>query len=130
MAAKPAKKYCYLEPEFPKNAFVMLLFIMKEDQVIGAYPLISIFQDIDEAMIEIQAHVRAVSEQEQYYVEEEAVFIPVEFDTFIPLKHAYWKKPSEHYDGVDRMRLFQRVAINPAFFTLLVTPTYKDINDT
>lgn len=123
------KQYCYLEPIFPKEGFVVLVFIFKDDTIIGLEALSKLFLSPYEASEQIKKEIiQMVDSKEEITatIAPDGVIIPVHFLSLYPLRREYWENPVVHYDIVDRTRLFNEVMKATTEYQLLVTPQYVD----
>ncbi len=117
------KDYCSLTPEFPKKAFMLFLFILQEDNVLGSVPMESIYTTPKNAAYGVgQAMSHFNSLDKTITVPEECLLIPLSLNSLYPLKKGFWKKPEIKYDSQIRMKTFTKVLEYPEFFSLLVTP--------
>ncbi len=120
--------YCTLDPEFPEKAYMIFLFILHNDQIVGTLPLDAIYDDTDHAADGVKQIIEQLeSSQKPVTVPHECILIPITKYSLFPLKKEYWKKPSISYNEQTRIISFRPVLNNPSLFALLVTPySYDD----
>src|SRR5947209_5078432 len=94
MAKEKSKKYCYIEPKFPKKAYAVVLFISSPDSDLAILPFSFIYTDlnsISESVAESIKDIKASSTQEFDVADMVGVF-PLTFQKNFPLKKEYWTK--------------------------------------
>lgn len=121
------RKYCYLEPKFPKEAFIVSLFVMKDGPQ-GMVTISFLFTETKYACEVVEETLKA-AEIKNFDVPELAVMTYLKFDSLVPLKREYWAKPTMHYDGWERNGLFTKMLAHPHLYSTLVVPTYIDGKD-
>jgi hypothetical protein len=124
--AKKAIAYCSLEPDFPKEAFIVFLFVMHEGQQVGLVPLDGIYETTDTAADAVETVLAQLSETQHITVAEEALIIPITRHTLFDMQRGFWTKPTFSYDQHMRVRAFSPVAHYPEMYSLLVTPYVYD----
>ena len=123
------ERYCYLTPDFPKNALIVAVFfatkVMPELMVT---PLSTVSKDIKEAIKSIEefAEIVKTSKNEEIKQVQEiidtAMLIPITFVKLYPLKKEYWTKCEINKDLKERIFAFLPVLNNFPAYKLLVVP--------
>jgi len=120
-----AKKYCYLEPEFPQSGFLISVFFRDaENGMKFLYPMIPLFASIDQA-------VKYVERDEKRYIKRRifpygaAVYKLVCQDR-LPLKKEYWTKTTGEIGSYERMMAFLELSKHPLLYRVVVVPRYYD----
>jgi len=115
---------CSITPDFPRSGYLLLLFIFdsEENEILGLYPLESIFTDLDEGARAAQEIRKLEEEVEHIQIPDECLLIPIKYKSKYPMRKEHWEKPSVTYDAFDRMKLFLTAARQPSLYSLLVTP--------
>lgn len=130
MAKKHDAEYCSLEPVFPKEAYILFLFVLHKDQAIGLVPLDGIYETVEEAADATHDVLQQLGETEHITVPEECLLVPITLHSLFPMKRGYWSKPTLSYDQQLRVKAFSNVADCPSLYNLLVTPyLYDEMND-
>lgn len=117
-------KYCSITPSFPKNAWMITIFILSvtEEKVIGTYPLTNLSISFEEISLDIKQLTEYNKKENKIKVGEFVSILPVAFESLYPLRKEFWGNPSSHFDADDRIRLLREAATQPIFYKLLVTP--------
>ncbi len=123
---KKTTAFCSIEPTYPQSGYITLLFITSDNEITNIYPMMPIFEQVDQITPSIMEVVKNIDKNYDYRIHENAVLIPITYHARFPLKRAYWKNPIQHFDEIDRLKIFMPVVRNPAFYKLLVTPTFLD----
>jgi len=120
---KTKKRYCYLEPDFPRSAFVVIVFFVgKNTAVFPLHQTVTSQDDAARYVKEIYDHMK--SKSPDIDIPELCSLIPITFHTLIPLKREYWQHPTLKYTYDQRDSLFLKLMDNPTLHQLLVTPAY------
>lgn len=138
---KQNKKYCYLEPDFPDKAFMVLLFLedylTKEAKML--FPLDSLYQSLAEAsesIANLADDFKPGKDKKgnDLIVGSTALVLPISFSSFFPLKKKYWRDlgaskntkvlSRSRTEIDDRFHAFIKATENPRLYILLVTPAY------
>lgn len=118
------KNFCYLEPEFPKEAVLLSLFIL-EEQPLSIITLQGLFDSPVAAGEEAQnqiAHLHTLAVE----IPEDCMLTSIQFEKLVPLKEAYWQAPSISLDIWKRNQSFAKMAVNPMLYQVLVVATFID----
>jgi len=121
-------KYCSVIPDFPKNAWMVTIFILsvKDYKVIGTYPLTNLFVNLDELSLDMKQLTEHNSKKNKIKIAELVSILPVTFESLYPLKKEYWDNPGSHFDTDERIRLLRNAVEKPGFYKFLVTPDIID----
>ncbi len=119
------KKYCYIEPNFPTEAFLVMIFIMSGDYLQNVITLPQIYTDPEAAGKDVQEYID-IADVKTLKVPEESLVIYLRLEKLYLLQKKFWRKPTIHYDPVERIKLFSSVGLNPQFYKVLVVPTFID----
>jgi hypothetical protein len=116
--------YCSLEPIFPNKAFMLFLFILHQDQLIGIVPLDSIYETPEAASEGVSETIKQFETTmgKEIIIPEECLLIPLNRNSLYPLRKGFWDKPTITYSTHMRMKTFAPVIDHPTFYSLLVTP--------
>ncbi len=114
-----------MDPEFPRQAYMMFVFMVSEGTMIGVYPLSTIFASPREAAIAVRELVASSAERD-ITVPEVGILVPVVLDRLLPMKEEYWDNPTQSYGIPERMNVFLPVANQPQMYKLLVTPSHYE----
>lgn len=127
MVKKTGKKYCYLTPDFPKEALMVSIFFTSKDIPLMITPLSTISTSLDSAIDSIEEFVEAIkiSENEDakriLEVFDIAMITPITFQNLYPLKKEHWTGKKD--PGLrDRVFAFVPVLNNLQLNKLLVLP--------
>lgn len=139
------KKYCYLDPKFPKEAFLLYIFLFHkvQEKPIGLIPFDGIYKSPDEAADAVPPVVEKAA-MDTSYIHPDGVLVPIRFHSHYPLRKEFWVEPTMKYEGFDRSLLFMPVIRSPELYHVLVVPQFikgkktifnpalplKNINDT
>ena len=117
------KDYCSIKPHFPKVAYVVFLFY-SDGKRTRLMPLYQIFNEIDAVNESIKEVIENFSQQDgTIEIPEQAIVVPLSFDSEIPLKRKYWEGEHESYSYSERAHLFLEMLDKPDFHQLFVVPT-------
>lgn len=123
---KAQREFCYLEPDYPKKAYIATLFLIYQEKI-NIFPLRGITTSLDETASYIKEIVDDFREKtDQIEIPEDCSLIPITFSSLLPLKKEYWDNPTDHYMTEERERLFINLYRNPLMHEMLVTPEYYD----
>lgn len=115
--------YCSLEPIFPKNAFMLFIFMLHSDSVLGVVPLDPVFTTSEAASAGVSEVINELEKSGNgITIPEECLLFPLKLKSKYPLKKEFWTKPSLEFNTQIRMDSFTKVLENASFYTLLVTP--------
>lgn len=120
-------EYCSLVPVFPETAYMLFLFILHKDELIGVIPLDSIYATTamaSEGVIQSVKQFETIDHS--ITVPEECLLIPLTRKSEYPLKKEFWEKPAISYNSQMRVKTFSSVIEYPSFYSLLVTPYVYD----
>lgn len=123
------KDYCSIKPHFPKVAYVVYLFY-SDGKRTKLMPLYQIFNEIDAVNDSIKEVIENFSQQDgTIEIPEQAIVVPLTFDSEIPLEHKYWEGEHESYSYSERTHLFLEMLDKPDFHQLFVVPTgyFEDV---
>lgn len=122
-------EYCRLIPIFPKNAFLLYIFILHQDNILATIPMEPIYKTLKKAakgVKDLISHFDSIDKT--ITIPEESLIFPLSFKTLYPLKRDFWKKPEISYNPQTRLKTFNKAFEYPDFFSLLVTPLIFDRN--
>ncbi len=126
MAKKQEIAFNSLNVDFPEKAYMAYIVAQEGGRGSKVYPLTPIFYTLDEVAFYIRESEEHFLESEEYSIQETGLLIPLHKDRLLPLKEEYWYGPTEHFDGLDRMRLFMGIPPKYQMYKLLVTPSGMD----
>lgn len=115
-----------LTPDFPTSAYISLVFMVEGENIIGIYPMSSVYESLDDIAQSIFAAADSLVENDTYEVHEVALVLPIKFHSLFPLKREYWENPKDHFDDMHRVKAFAPVIRFPELYQLLVTPSQLD----
>lgn len=121
------KKFCYLEPDFPKNIFIALVFLKLDDNTV-LYPLFETFSDIKKLSATLKKLKRHIEKRNPDTDAYGGLVVTLEYDHSFPLKKEYWD-PSENLNSNKdiRMMAFLEMLKGPhSFFWVIITPQSYD----
>ncbi len=121
-------KYCSLTPDYPKIAYMIFLNPIKGARLLDPYPMAFIYRTLEEVTEVATEATKEIQESAQFTIRQHVLLLPIHFSSLFTLRREFWQDPTHHYDSLDRMKTFQKVANAPQFYKLLVTPTYLDEN--
>lgn len=122
-----AKKYCYLQPDFPKKAFVVIPLILRDLINVDFIPLHQIVETVDDAVEYVRNFASEFEKGDQLSsieVMDSCVIIPITFEKLYPLRAEFWKNPHVSYSILQRDSLFLKFIKNPTMHKLLVNPSF------
>lgn len=127
---KPIKqrKYCYMAPDFPKEAYAVIIFLMTDQGMKLTFPLYGLYTSIES----INQSVREIEEdllnkpEPGAQILERGVIVPLRLAEIYPLKPEFWSNPSKHYASEDRIRAFSNMLLSEHPYLMLVTPSRYD----
>ena len=126
MAKKHEPHFHSVDVEFPDKAYAVYIIAEDGERNPKVYPLTPIFYTLEEVAFYIRESEEHFLESEDYSIQESALLLPLHLEKLWPLKEEYWHAPSQHYDGLDRIRLFMEVPKQYQLYKLLVTPSGID----
>lgn len=121
------KKFCYLEPNFPKNIFIAFVFL-KLDANTVLYPLFETFSDLKKLGATLKKLKKEIEKKNKDTNAYGGLVVTLEYDHNFPLKKEYWE-PSENLNSNKdiRMMAFLEMLKGPqSFFWVLITPQSYD----
>lgn len=129
---KKTKEYCTLEPIFPKHAYLVFLFMLHKEELLGVIPLESIYTSPTDAAKAIHGTIQQYEiKLEPVSIPYECLLVPLTFQESFPLRKEYWGKSTVNYDYHTRVNTFFPVIECPPIYNLLVTPfAYDDFKKT
>lgn len=119
------KRFCYLTPDFPKSAYIVVLFFKTKKAPLMTLPLSNIFtsiEDISTAIDDFYKHLFKSKHGKNTEIMESAILIPITFQKLFPLKKDYWEIHTENLKFVDKILAFVPALANPHLYKLLVVP--------
>lgn len=125
---KKKEKYCYLTPNFPKEAFMVAVFFTSTITPLMITPLSAISENIDDVIERINEFVKELkitdnkNAKEIMEVIDRGVLIPITFQKLFPLKKEHWTKAVKDPNLLDRIFAFLPAMNKPQFYKLLVVP--------
>lgn len=118
-----AKKYCYLLPEFPKEAFVIIPFLAYKEKI-DIYPLHKVAVNVNEASEYMLEFVGEITKRlEGSEVPDTCAVLPISHKSLYPLRREFWKKPTAKFGYFERKHLFVNLLANPLIHEIVVTPS-------
>lgn len=117
------KKYCYLEPNFPKNIFIAFVFLRFEEKTL-LYPLFETFSDLKKLGSTLKILKKGIEKKNEGTEAYGGLVVTLEHDHDFPLKKEYWN-PSENINANKdiRMMAFIDMLKGPySFFRVIITP--------
>lgn len=123
------KKYCYLTPDFPKEAFIIVLLFNIAKVQSMLMPLSTVIKNIDEAdkcIADFLIGVNKLKNHDKIKFSEFAMIVPITLEKLFPLKKDYWTKCKLDPKYDDKFYVFIPAITNMSFHKLLVVP-YKYI---
>lgn len=127
MKNKNQLKYCYLTPDFPKEALMVSVFFTSKTVPLIITPLSTVSRDLTSAVKNIEDFVETLKNTENedakeiLEVIEIAMITPIIFQNLYPLKKEHWTEKKD--PGLkDRIYAFVPVLNNLPFYKLLVVP--------
>lgn len=124
---KNNKRYCYLEPVFPKNIFIAFVFLKLGDNTV-LYPLFETFSNLKKLGTTLKTLKREIEKKNPDTDAYGGLVVTLEYDHNFPLKKEYWE-PSKNpnYNKDIRMMAFLEMLKGPyPFFWVLITPQSFD----
>lgn len=121
------KKFCYLEPDFPKNIFIALVFLKLDENTV-LYPLFETFSDLKKLSATLKKLKRHIEKRNPGTDAYGGLVVTLEYDHGFPLKKEYWD-PSENLNSNKdiRMMAFLEMLKGPhSFFWTIITPQSYD----
>ncbi len=128
MVKRKNNEFCSLEPDFPKEAFITFLLLSENYNMLGMYPMPSIYRTFDDVTYSMQKTVHEANKKGDFSINDICILIPISFAVQYPLRREFWTKPAMHFGDNERIKIFTPVALHPEFYRLLITPTYFDNN--
>ncbi|OGK39935.1 hypothetical protein A3A74_07860 [Candidatus Roizmanbacteria bacterium RIFCSPLOWO2_01_FULL_35_13] len=127
---KKKVNYCSLTPDFPKQAFVSLIFISDGKEIVKIYPLRTLFSSEFEVSQDLNNLTkRPEFKDSRLKIEDRTILIPIYFHSHFFLKKEFWKKPDYHLEEERRLDSFLKVHSNHQFYKILILPQeYKKKN--
>ena len=122
-----AKRFCYLEPDFPKNIYIALVFLKLDDSTV-LYPLFETFSDIKKLSTTLKKLKRHIEKRNPDTDAYGGFVVTLEYDHSFPLKKEYWEPSENPNSNKDiRMMAFIEMLKGPySFFWVLITPQSYD----
>lgn len=131
MPKKKPVAYCSLTPQYPDSAFILFLFVLHQDDVVGIVPLDAIYETTDQAAEAAKQVFGQLHGTDQIIIPEECLIVPISRQSLYALREDFWQKPTISYTQEMRVHAFEPVAALPEMYALLVTPyTYDDAQKT
>lgn len=117
------KKYCYLLPDFPKKAFILIpFFLVKENiDIFPIHKVCETVEDLCEYMNNFAEEIK--TRHKDLKVLEVCAILPIKFKSLYPLRREYWENSSIEYGYDERKHLFVALLANPSIHDFLVTPS-------
>jgi hypothetical protein len=117
------KDYCSLKPYFPKVAYVVYLFYGDGKRTM-LMPLYQIHIEMNAVNESIKEVIENFNQKDSVMkIPEQAIIVPLSFDSEIPLERKYWEGEHENYSYHERTHLFLEMLDKPDFHQLFVVPT-------
>lgn len=124
---KNNKKYCYLEPVFPKNIFIAFVFLKLAANTV-LYPLFETFSNLKKLGTTLKKLKREIEKKNPDADAYGGLVVTLEYDHNFPLKKEYWDPSDNPNSNKDiRMMAFLEMLKGPyPFFWVLITPQSCD----
>lgn len=121
------KKYCYLDPEFPKRIYISLTFLKIDDKTL-LYPLFETFLDLKKLITAQKKLKRSIEKKNEDTNAYGGLVVELEYNHNFPLKKEYWEPSENPNSNKDiRMMAFIEMLKGPyQFFWVLITPQSYD----
>lgn len=117
------KKFCYLDPEFPKNIFIALIFLKSADRSL-IYPLFETFSNLNKLKSTIKKLKHGLEKNNEDTVAYGGIVVTLEYHHNFPLKKEYWEiSDNPNLNRDIRMEAFIELFKGPyQFFWVAITP--------
>lgn len=122
MTSKKRITYCSITPRFPAKAYMAILMILYQEEIVGFLPSYPVYASTDEFLSDCD-YIAQYAEKNNVSVHEEAILVPLSLHDLFPLKRIYWEKPSVKFKSHDRSNLILNALHLPYFYKMLVTPS-------
>ena len=121
------QKYCYLEPNFPKNIFIAFVFLKVDDKTL-LYPLFETFSDLKKLGKTLKKLKNGIEKKNPDTNAYGGLVVTLAYDHSFPLKKEYWEPSENPNSNKDiRMMAFLEMLKGPyPFFWVLITPQSFD----
>jgi|GEM_PF-5941789 len=117
-----AKRYCYLDPPFPKNMYVTLAFFREEGLGL-LYPLLETFASLKALTKGLRKLKRGIKKKRDADIYG-ALVVYLEYDHSFPMKREYWDTPTTATLNPDTRTNAYMEMLKGAhpFYWVLITP--------
>jgi len=120
------KKYCSIQPNFPKSAYLCYIFYASNSNLL-LVPYHKIFTKLDEVREYILETVEFTKEKDaSVEISPESIIIPLKLESLVPLMRKYWEGAHEEFTYDDRTHLFLEFLRKPQHYKMVVTPSDYD----
>lgn len=102
------------------KAYLVYFTIFDPSGISLKYPIGPVFTSTREIAYQSQIFRSIISRT--WEVDEQITIVPLFFKRLYPLRMEFWKKPTIHYDDLQRVHLFESALLNYGLYKLIVTP--------
>ncbi len=126
MIKNQKEKYCYLTPDFPKEAFIIVATLSSITKLPLMFtPLSYVIKNMEEADKCIEDFIIGINKlanEDKIKVLEYTMIIPITLEKLFPLKKDYWTKGKIDPKYDDKFFAFLPAISNRSFYKILVEP--------
>lgn len=128
MASKGTKKYCYLTPDFPREAFIVGVFFITKSTPLMITPLHVVSSDLEVIPKSVEDFKCSIQKSQNKDAKEileifnTVMLIPITLQKLYPLKKEFWTKSKKEGDFQERIYAFVPALAHLNLYKLLVTP--------
>lgn len=121
------KRYCYKEPNFPKNIFIALIFLKNSDNSL-IYPLFETFSDLKKIKTTTKKLKHGLEKKDKDTLAYGGLVATLEYHHNFPLKKEFWEiSDNPNLNRDIRMMAFLELFKGPyQFFWVAITPQSYD----
>lgn len=121
------KKFCFREPDFPKNIFIALIFLKSADKSL-VYPLFETFSDLKKLITAIRKLKKGLEKKNLDTIAYGGIVVTLEYHHSFPLKKEFWEMSDTPNLNQDiRMTAFLEMFRGPYQFSwVAITPQSYD----
>lgn len=124
---KTTKKYCYLNPDFPKNILIAFVFLKFDNKTL-LHPLFETFSEMKKLSVALKKLKKGIEKKDKDINAYGGLVVELEYHHSFPLKKEYWET-SENANSNNNIRMmaFLEMLKGPhSFFWVIITPQSYD----